>query len=407
MRVDGVLRELTHIPAELTASLVSRVKILADMDIAERRTPQDGRFLVQIGSKELDLRVSTLPTRDGEKVVLRLLDPSSVLLRFEDLGFSAPNARTLGGLLEKPQGMLLVTGPTGSGKTTTLYADLNQLRSPSVNVITIEDPIEYRLQDINQVQINPKAGLTFATCVRAMLRQDPNIIMVGEIRDTETAEIALQAAQTGHLVLSTLHTNDSVSAVTRLIDLSIPGFLISSSVTGILGQRLVRKLCSCRDQAPLSSEYRSRLRAVGVEDFDDRMFIQIGCGDCDNTGYKGRVGIFELLVIDDRIRSELRSGVTPEHEIRAVATGTGMKLMHEDALDKVRAGLTTLDEVLRVVPFEHAIATRCGACGQALSPGFLFCPYCGVSTRQRTAGGRAEAIGPLSATEVCVDEHLA
>jgi type IV pilus assembly protein PilB len=384
IRVDGVLRELTHIPAELTSFLVSRIKILSDMDISERRIPQDGRFLVQIGDSHLDLRVSTLPTHSGEKVVMRLLDPTSSRVGFEKLGLSTDNAAALNAVLTQPQGMLLVTGPTGSGKSTTLYAALNVLRSPSVNIITVEDPIEYRVEDINQVQVNPKAGLTFAGCLRSMLRQDPNVIMVGEIRDQETAEIALQAAQTGHLVLSTLHTNDSIAAITRLLDLNVPSFLISASVTAVIAQRLVRKLCACRDMAPMTEDHAARLLAAGIVDFDSNAYIPVGCAECENCGYKGRVGIYELLQLDEQIRSAIRSGARDE-EIRNLARSGGMRLMQEDALEKVMQGITTMEEVLRVVPFDSAVSVRCRNCGRALAPAFLFCPYCGAGTRHVAA----------------------
>ena len=384
IRVDGVLRELTHIPSELTSFLVSRIKILSDMDISERRVPQDGRFLVQIGKNNLDLRVSTLPTHAGEKVVMRLLDPTASRVGFEKLGLATDNASALATVLTAPQGMLLVTGPTGSGKSTSLYACLNTLRSPSVNIITVEDPIEYRIEDINQVQVNPKAGLTFAGCLRSMLRQDPNVIMVGEIRDQETAEIALQAAQTGHLVLSTLHTNDSIAAITRLLDLNVPSFLIAASVTAVIAQRLVRKLCVCRDMAPMTEDHAQRLLAAGIVDFDSTAYVPVGCSECDNSGYKGRVGIYELLLMDEQIRSAIRAGARDE-EIRNLARSGGMRLMQEDALEKVKQGITTMEEVLRVVPFDNAVTVRCRNCGRALAPAFLFCPYCGAGTRQVAA----------------------
>jgi type IV pilus assembly protein PilB len=384
IRVDGVLRELTHIPSELTSFLVSRIKILSDMDISERRVPQDGRFLVQIGKSNLDLRVSTLPTHAGEKVVMRLLDPSASRVGFEKLGLAPDNAAAMAQVLSAPQGMMLVTGPTGSGKSTTLYASLNTLRSPSVNIITVEDPIEYRIEDINQVQVNPKAGLTFAGCLRSMLRQDPNVIMVGEIRDQETAEIALQAAQTGHLVLSTLHTNDSIAAITRLLDLNVPSFLIAASVTAVVAQRLVRKLCACRDMAPMTEDHAQRLLAAGIVDFDSNAYVPVGCTECDNSGYKGRVGIYELLLMDEQIRSAIRAGARDE-EIRNLARSGGMRLMQEDSLEKVKQGITTMEEVLRVVPFDNAVTVRCRNCGRALAPAFLFCPYCGAGTRQVAA----------------------
>lgn len=286
--------------------------------------------------------------------------------------------------------MLLVTGPTGSGKTTTLYSALNALRSPTVNIITVEDPIEYKIEDINQVQVNPKAGLTFANCLRSILRQDPNIIMVGEIRDGETAEIALQSAQTGHFVLSTLHTNDSVSAITRLLDLNTPAFLVASSVSAVIAQRLVRKLCQCRSETAMTSEQASRFLAAGIVDFGDKTHIPDGCALCDNSGFKGRTGIYEVLVLDEQMRAAVRSGMRDE-EIRNMARSGGMRLMQEDALEKVKQGVTTLEEVLRVVPFENVQALRCRTCGKALAPAFLFCPYCGTGTRRVAASARAAA----------------
>jgi type IV pilus assembly protein PilB len=383
LRVDGVLREITQIPLELQNSVVSRVKILADMDIAERRKPQDGRIVVRVGKKQLDLRISTLPTHLGEKVVIRLLDPSAPRLQFSDLGMLPQECKTLTHILDRPQGMLLVTGPTGSGKTTTLYAALHQLRSPSINIVTVEDPVEYMLEGTNQVQVNIKAGLTFAKSLRSILRQDPNIIMVGEIRDGETAEIALKAAQTGHLVLTTVHTNDSIAAIARLLDLQILPFLIASSVTAIMSQRLVRKLCSCREQVAPSPEYIAQLLSHGIEDPGAAMYAPVGCPTCDNSGFKGRAGVFEILMFDEQIRSSIRSGCRPE-ELRALARSNGMKTIQEDALDKVRAGLTTLPELLRVISFDQAVAVRCHDCSRELAPSFLFCPFCGTKRRANT-----------------------
>ncbi len=383
MRLDGVLREIMNIPGDLQTSVISRVKILADMDIAERRKPQDGRIVVKVGAKQLDLRISTLPTHLGEKVVIRLLDPSAPRLRFSDLGMLPRQCEILSNVLEKPQGMLLVTGPTGSGKTTTLYAGLHQLRSPSVNIVTVEDPVEYMLESTNQVQVNTKAGLTFAKCLRSILAAGPNIIMVGEIRDGETAEIALKAAQTGHLVLTTVHTNDSIAAITRLLDLQIASFLIASSVTAIMSQRLVRKLCSCCEQVAPTPEYVAQLLAHGIEDPGATMYAPVGCPACENTGYHGRVGVFEILVFDEQIRASIRNGCRPD-ELRTLTRANGMRTIQEDALDKARAGLTTLAELLRVVPFEQSIIVRCHDCTRELAQSFLFCPYCGAKRRVST-----------------------
>jgi type IV pilus assembly protein PilB len=375
-RVDGLLRDYERIPRALQSSVASRIKILSDMDIAERRTPQDGRFMVKIQGRRIDLRVSTLPTQYGEKVVMRLLDADAPLHDFSTLGFPEPIAENLKRMLSLPQGMILVTGPTGSGKSTTLYSSLYLVRKPSVNIITVEDPVEYALPGLNQVQVNTKAGLTFASCLRSILRQDPNVIMIGEIRDKETAEIAMKAAQTGHLVLSTLHTNDSVSAVTRLLDLGVPGFQIAASVTGIIAQRLIRRLCACRKEIPAPPEHISLLLEAGIPDPPSMQHVAEGCDDCDLTGYKGRIGIYEILVFDDAIRAAVRTGGRND-EIRTLARNNGMKLMQEYALARVREGLTTLEEVQRVVPFEQTATTACAACGRELSAAFTFCPHCG------------------------------
>jgi type IV pilus assembly protein PilB len=375
-RVDGMLRDFQRIPRSLQNSVVSRIKILSDMDIAERRAPQDGRFLVKIAGHKIDLRVSTLPTQNGEKVVMRLLESEAPAQGYAGLGMPPEIADSLTRLLRQPQGMVLVTGPTGSGKSTTLYSSLNLVRRPTVNIITVEDPVEYVLPGLNQVQVNSKAGLTFANCLRSMLRQDPNVIMVGEIRDKETAEIALKAAQTGHLLFSTLHTNDSISAITRLVDLGIPGFQIASSVTAILAQRLIRRLCSCHEEIPCTPEYAARLLEVGVRTPPAKQSLATGCENCDMTGYKGRIGVYEMLTFDEAIRSIVRTGGRTD-EVQTAAQHNGMRRMQEFALERVCQGETTLDEVLRVVPFDHVFSLRCPACAKDLSPMFLFCPYCG------------------------------
>ncbi len=396
IRVDGVLRELETIPLSIQNSLVSRLKILSDMDIGERRAPQDGRFMVAIGQRRVDMRISTLPTQYGEKVVMRLLEASAPILSFADLGLPPDVA---GGLLEaiaQPQGMLLVTGPTGSGKSTTIYSALNLLRKPAVNVVTVEDPVEYVLPGVNQVQVNVRAGLTFATCLRSILRQDPNVIMIGEIRDLETAEIAMKAAQTGHMVLSTLHTNDSVSAVARLLDLNIPEYLIASSVTGILAQRLVRKLCACHGYKQVTAEYANRLQSMGWTKPPDRVAWPKGCAICDHTGYKGRVGIYELLSIDDSIRSILRGSYKPDL-VKAAARAAGMRRMQDDALDKIQEGATTLEEVVRVIPIESMHSSQCESCGHELFPAYLFCPRCG--TKRAPAASNSASGSQINSTE--------
>jgi len=376
IRVDGVLRDLQSIPRSLQTSLISRIKILSDMDISERRSPQDGRFMVSVGPRQIDLRVSSLPTQYGEKVVIRLLETSAPLSSFNDLGLPDDVSRTLTELLAQPQGMVLVTGPTGSGKSTTLYSCLHKLRRPSVNIVTVEDPVEYVLPGINQAHVNTKAGMTFAGCLRSILRQDPNVIMVGEIRDRETAEIAMKAAQTGHLVFSTLHTNDSASAIIRLIDLGIPGFMISSSLTGIMAQRLVRKLCTCHVVQAATPEFQARMVRIGMLAPPATMAVPIGCENCDQTGYRGRIGIYELLRFDDSVRAAIRTSGNTEL-MREISRSNGMRSMQDDAMEKLRSGMTTLEEILRVIRFENVSSLECIKCGDEILPTFRFCPYCG------------------------------
>jgi len=396
IRVDGVLRDLPVVARSIQTSLISRIKILADMDIAERRTPQDGRFMVAIGGCQIDLRVSTLPTQYGEKVVIRLLETSAPLTSFSDLGIPADVEKDLSELLSLPQGMVLVTGPTGSGKSTTLYSALNKLRKPSVNIVTVEDPVEYVLAGINQSHVNTKAGMTFSSCLRSILRQDPNIIMVGEVRDRETAEIAMKASQTGHLVLSTLHTNDAVSSIVRLLDLGIPGFLISSSVTGILGQRLVRKLCTCHSIQPATTEFQMRLVQAGIKKAPLTMAVPMGCEKCDQTGYKGRVGIYELLRFDDAIRAIVRNSGSMD-EIRGIARSNGMRTMQEDAIEKLRNGLTTPEEIFRVVPMDTASYMECSECNGHILPAFKFCPSCGTRCQIDAQSSRTRTQIPVEA----------
>ena len=387
MRVDGVLHDHQLLPRTLQNSLISRVKILSDMDISERRAPQDGRFMVSVGARQLDLRVSTLPTQYGEKVVIRLLETSAPLTSFSELGMPGDVSEGLSELLSAPQGMILVTGPTGSGKSTTLYSSLHKLRQASVNIVTVEDPVEYVLPGINQVHVNSKAGLTFVSCLRSILRQDPNIIMVGEIRDKETAEIVMKAAQTGHLVLSTLHTNDSVSAIVRLLDLGIPGYLIGSSVTGILAQRLIRILCPCHSMQPATPDFQARMFQLGLSKPPIKMAVPVGCDKCNQTGYARRIGIYELLHVDESIRSLIRTS-GDINQIRDKAKANGMRLIQEDALEKVVNGTTTLEEILRVVPMESTSYPECAKCNQHVLPSFNFCPSCGTRCEHKSSPSR-------------------
>jgi type IV pilus assembly protein PilB len=377
LRVDGILRDYQRIPQSIQNSVVSRIKILSNMDIAERRAPQHGRFLVKISGRRIDLRVSTLPTQYGEKVVIRLLGAETLLHDFTALGFPASIKEELERMLGLQQGMILATGPTGSGRTTTLYSSLNLVRNPSINIITVEDPVEYAVPGLNQVQVNTKAGLTYASCLRSALRQDPDVIMIGEIRDKETAEIALKAAQTGQLVLSTLHTNDSVSAITRLIDLGLTGPQIAASLIGVVAQRLIRRLCACHKVVAASPETVSRLKGAGVTNPPEMESVPVGCEVCDLTGYKGRIGIYEMLALNDSLCAAIRSGKRND-EIRALGRQTGMKLLQDYAIERVREGLTTLEEVLRVIPFEPTASFRCSQCDCEISSSFLFCPFCGV-----------------------------
>src|SRR6266550_3216404 len=295
-----------------------------------------------------------------------------------------------------PMGMLLVTGPTGSGKSSSLYSCLNLLRRPTVNIVTVEDPVEYALPGINQVHVNTRAGLTFASTLRTILRQDPNVIMVGEIRDLETAEIAMKAAQTGHLVLSTLHTNDSISAVVRLLDLGIQDYLIASSVTGILAQRLVRKLCACHTLEPMTPEYTARLAEAGSKVKPGKIPWPAGCDLCDRTGYRGRLGVYELLQIDESIRSILRGRFKPDL-VRNAARANGMRRLQEDALEKLRLGITSLDEIQRVVPFETLAPVECTGCGRELLPAFHYCPFCG--TKRETGGATSRTESSFDVTQ--------
>jgi general secretion pathway protein E len=349
-RVDGVLHEVDAPPKRLQAAIISRVKLMARMNIAERRLPQDGRIRVRVGDRSIDIRVSTVPTVYGESLVLRLLDRSRVFLDLATLGFVGEDFARFEKLIARPYGMLLVTGPTGSGKTTTLYAVLDRLNSPDKKIVTIEDPVEYQITGINQIQVHPKIGLTFAGGLRSIVRQDPDVILVGEIRDRETGDIAIQSALTGHLVFSTIHTNDAAGAVTRLEDMGVEAFLIASAVIGIMAQRLVRKVCpDCAVPAPPDAAVLAALGAEGTDLSGYR--VGGGCAACDRTGYRGRLGIFELLPMTDEIRTLVLAHASAG-AIRAAAVRAGMRTMRRDGLEKAARGLTTPAEVLRVTQEE-------------------------------------------------------
>ena len=377
-RLDGLLKEVMDLPKWVHEGLIARLKIMAGMDIAEKRLPQDGRIRVaNEEGKDIDFRASTLRTLHGEKMVLRVLDQNRGVPPLEELGFSSAAFTDLKEFLKYQHGMILVVGPTGSGKTTTLCSALMSLHCERTNIITIEDPIEYQLPGINQTQINEKIKLTFASALRSILRQDPDVILVGEIRDQETARIAMQAAQTGHLVLSTLHTDDAPSAVTRLTDIGVEPFVIASATLGVVAQRLVRRLCgACRRQYTPNSE---TLRALNISEADAAnipFYRPVGCDACHQTGYKGRIGIYEVMKISDRIRRMIaqRAG---EDAIREVAQSTGMLTLGDDALAKVKAGVTTAEELLRVVTEVREMRTVCPGCSGPVALDFVACPSCG------------------------------
>ena len=347
-RVDGILYDLLSPPKWIQPALISRIKVMAKMNIAEKRLPQDGRFEVRIGDQNIDLRVSTIPTAFGERVVLRLLNKSGSLLELQDIGLSPGRLKLIKKLVATPHGIILVTGPTGSGKTTTLYAILQSINKPDINIITIEDPVEYQIKGISQIQVNPKIDLTFARGLRSIVRQDPDVILVGEIRDQETAEIGVQSALTGHLVFSTLHTNDSASAITRLVDMGVEPFLISSSVLAVMAQRLVRVLCDdCKKPYKPSAIY---LESIGVapEYFGRRsIYKAVGCSKCIQTGYRGRIGIFEIMVLSDSLKSLILKTYDSQH-IKNEAARQKMRNLRQDGIQKVLEGVTTIEEVLRV-----------------------------------------------------------
>jgi general secretion pathway protein E len=348
-RIDGVLHDVESPPKRLSAAVISRIKIMANLDIAERRLPQDGRIRLRVQGKEIDLRVSTVPTMHGESVVMRILDKGGVALDFDRLGFEEDTLKRFLDVLMQPHGILLVTGPTGSGKTTTLYTALDRLNQPDVKILTVEDPVEYQMAGINQIQVKPQIDLTFANALRSIVRQDPDVIMIGEIRDLETAQIAVQSALTGHLVLSTVHTNDAPSTMNRLLDMGVEDYLLTSTIVGILAQRLVRTLCPhCKESYVALPELAEQMNLRKfTKDRDITLWHAKGCNQCSHTGYTGRISILEMLPITDEIRSLVMKHATAT-DLRAEAIREGMVTMYEDGLRKALKGVTTFEEVLRV-----------------------------------------------------------
>jgi len=376
-RIDGMLHSKIKIPCDLHAAVISRLKILAKMDISERRRPQDGRITVKSGTRIVDMRVSSLPTLNGEKIVMRILDKSASIKRLDELGVLDYDFQRISVISKKPQGVIIATGPTGSGKTTMLYSLLSAMMNPSKNFETIEEPVEYFLEEANQVAIHEKIGLSFAQVLRATLRQDPDVILVGEIRDVETADVAFKAALTGHMVLSTLHTNSAVASITRLMDMGIKPYIIASALEGVVAQRLVRKICDgCRTPVPADRELMELLR-LPFDFFGAEVFMGAGCPKCNNSGYKGRIGVYELFVMNDDFRQMVSTNYK-ESELLALARANGMRILLEDGLEKVRQGLTTLEEVLRVIGPMVRMERTCGQCHATIDSKFLFCPHCGT-----------------------------
>jgi type IV pilus assembly protein PilB len=425
-RVDGLLHEVQKLPKWTQGSIVSRIKVLSNLDIAEKRAPQDGRLVLQIANQRVDMRVSTLPVAHGEKAVLRLVNQNTRLVGLDDLGFQTDDLERFRRYLDRPQGIVLVTGPTGSGKTTLLYAALREIQHVTLNIVTVEDPVEVLVPGINQVQVDEKGKKSFPTALRAILRQDPDVVMIGEIRDKETAQIAFRASVTGHLVLSTVHTNDAAGAVTRLIDLGLEPFMVASSLVGVVSVRLVRKLCPrCKEPYEAGAASLNRFAPTRGETGSVTLYRARGCKHCNETGYHGRTGIFEVLDVDDAVRG-LVFGNASDQAIRQAAIEAGMRSIGEDGLKKVLAGETTLDEVTRsvyleeqaakfcpscgtVLVQEYAYCTKCGefvgehceSCRRRFSPDWAFCPFCGAAraggartVRSPAAQGPALSAGP-------------
>jgi type II secretory ATPase GspE/PulE/Tfp pilus assembly ATPase PilB-like protein len=375
-RLDDLLQDKLHFPPHLHLPIVSRIKIMSDLDIAERRRPQDGRITVKTSSRMVDMRISVLPTINGEKVVFRILDKNAAIRDIDDVGLSPGDLERASQIIDMPQGMVLTTGPTGSGKTSTLYSLLRHGAKITKNFTTIEDPVEYYMSMAEQVNVKDKIGLSFSAVLRSILRQDPNVIMLGEIRDFETAEVACHAALTGHLVLSTLHTNGAIASITRMLDMGIKSYVIADALIGIIAQRLVRRVCEhCRTEDQPTPQ---TLRALRIYDRQIKAYKGAGCRKCNNTGYKGRLGVFEIFLVDGELRRMIRSNAS-ESELMRSAKQSGMSTLLDDAIRKIEDGLTTCDEVLRVFGPQNTLEIPCQACGGVLEERYRFCPQCGAS----------------------------
>jgi type IV pilus assembly protein PilB len=376
LRVDGLLREEQRLPKWTQSAIVSRLKVLSNLDIAEKRMPQDGRLVAEIAGRRIDMRVSTLPVNGGEKVVMRVVDTQRTNVALEKLGMGDQDLKRLLNFLDRPQGIVLVTGPTGSGKTTLLYSALEKVKDVSLNITTVEDPVEFQIAGLNQVQVDEKAKKSFAVALRAILRQDPDVIMIGEIRDRETAQIAFRASVTGHLVLSTVHTNDAAGAVTRLIDLGLEPFMVASALVGVVSIRLVRMICPrCKESYEADATTLQKIGGTSLEG-NITLYRGAGCPACRQAGFTGRTGIFEVLAIDDAMRGMIVRGAS-EAEIRDMAIKGGMRPIGEHGLEKTLSGVTTLDEVTRVVYLPEQGLKMCGSCQSVVSQDFEYCPTCG------------------------------
>lgn len=394
-RIDGILHDRLDLPKYTQESLIARVKIISELNISEKRAPQDGRARINLHDREIDLRVSTLPTIYGEKAVIRILDKTKLPLNLKELGIDDDTHKVLDSFLQNTKGMIFVTGPTGSGKTTTLYAALGQIKTRAKNIVTVENPVEYAIDGINQVQTNERVGVTFASGLRSILRQDPDVILVGEVRDRETAQIAFDAALTGHLVLSTVHTDSAAGAIIRLLELDIDPYLISETIIGIIAQRLVRRVCeNCK---ALCHPPKDLLDMLGLKEKDvsgKKIYKTVGCNMCNNTGYKGRIAIFEIIKMEPEIRGQITSKIS-EKALIDIGKMTGMKTLRESGMEKAFAGITTLEEVLRVTYEEKETVFSCPRCARTLEQSFSICPYCQQNLIPKKCPQCAKMLNPI------------